>query len=94
MCGGHGVNGGEGGPMAALCLLSDSESEVGSVGRLHGDVTGLVPIWQFFLWGLQLVILQERRTLILASVDRQWAQIKLCHQSRWEYHCRCECCSV
>ena len=78
MCGGHGVNGGEGGPMAALCLLSDSESEVGSVGRLHGDVTGLVPIWQFFLWGLQLVILQ----------------IKLCHQSRWEYHCRCECCSV
>ena len=33
MCGGGGVSGGEGGPMAASCSLSDSESEGGSVGK-------------------------------------------------------------
>ena len=33
VCSGHGASGGEGGPMAALFSLSDSESEVGSVGK-------------------------------------------------------------
>ena len=33
MCGDHGHSGGEGGPMAASCLLSDSESEGSSVGN-------------------------------------------------------------
>ena len=33
VCGGRGVSGGEGGPMAASFLLHDSESEVSGVGK-------------------------------------------------------------